>query len=288
MRLSGSNYGMPGLSLEEALAFHAELGMQAMELTVLPGYATALDGFDAAGRRQARQLFSSFGIACSGVANFQNLTDPDSDATEPILDHHRRAIQLAVELATAAQPPVVVFFSGGGVEDWPDARERLIHRIGHLADYAHSHGVVMAMKAHANGCVRRPHQLVDLFEQVGSPGFRFCFDMSHYEVQGLSIEQAMYPLLALAAHTEVKASIGQAPNQEYMIPGEADTQSDFVGQFRAMRALGYTGYLVPEMSVHVMRRPNYDQYAAMRLSNQALSALLREVGAGEASARGAG
>ena len=78
----------------------------------------------------------------------------------------------------------------------------------------------MAMKAHALGCVSRPHHLVDLFEQVGSPAFRFCFDMSHFEVQGLSIEQAMYPLLALSAHAEVKASIGRAPNQEYMIPGE--------------------------------------------------------------------
>ena len=43
MQLSGSNYGMPNLSLEEALAFHAELGLRAMELTVLPGYATALE-----------------------------------------------------------------------------------------------------------------------------------------------------------------------------------------------------------------------------------------------------
>jgi hypothetical protein len=87
----------------------------------------------------------------------------------------------------------------------------------------------------------------------------------------------MYPLLALAAHTELKASIGRAPDQEYMIPGESNTQSDFAGQFRAMRRLGYTGYLVPEMSVHVMRRPNYDPYAALRLAATALGKLLEEV-----------
>jgi hypothetical protein len=98
--------------------------------------------------------------------------------------------------------------------------------------------------------------------------------MSHYEVQGLTIEQAMYPLLALSAHTEVKASIGRAPDQEYMIPGEAGTQSDFAGQFEAMRKLGYRGYLVPEMSVHVMRRPGYDQYAALRLATESLRPLL--------------
>jgi hypothetical protein len=98
--------------------------------------------------------------------------------------------------------------------------------------------------------------------------------MSHYEVQGLSIEQAMYPLLALSAHVEVKASIGQAPNQEYMIPGESGTQSDFVGQFKAMSKLGYRGYVVPEMSVHVMRRPTYNPYAALRLATQSLGRLM--------------
>lgn len=278
MRLSGSNYGMPTLSLEAALAFHAEVGFRAMELTVLPDYVTTLNGFDAATRRRARDLFRAYGIACSGVANFQSLIDADPAIAEPILARHRAAIDLAVDLTTGETPPVVVFYSGGTTSDWPVARDLLIARITSLAEYARTRGIVLAMKAHAQGCVHRPSQLVDLLEQVGSPAFRFCFDMSHYEVQGLTIEQAMYPLLALSAHTEVKASIGRAPNQEYMIPGEANTQSDFLAQFRAMRALGYRGYLVPEMSVHVMRRPNYDQYDALRLSYRALTDALREAG----------
>ncbi len=274
MQLSGSNYGMPNLSLDEALAFHAKLGLRAMELTVLPGYVTALENLITADRSAARDQFKQLGIACSGVANFQTLTDPDSEPTSTVMARHRGAVELAVELAQDGQQPLVVLMSGGAVNDWPAARERLVNRVGELAQFARTHGVVLAMKAHANGCVSRPHHLVELFEQVGSPAFRFCFDMSHYEVQGLSIEQAMYPLLALSAHVEVKASIGQAPNQEYMIPGESGTQSDFVGQFKAMSKLGYRGYVVPEMSVHVMRRPNYDPYAALRLATQSLGGLM--------------
>ena len=45
-----------------------------------------------------------------------------------------------------------------------------------------------------------------------------------------------------------------------------------------MAALGYRGYLVPEMSVHVMRRPDYDQEAALRLAFNALTAALRAAG----------
>jgi inosose dehydratase len=279
MRLSGSNYGMPSLAIDEALAFHAEVGFRAMELTVLPNYATALERLDAAERKRVRGLFRRHGIACSGIANFQSLVDPDPAVAEPILARHRGAVDLAVDLATGDTPPVVPFTSGGAPGDWPTARGILIERVGALADYARARGVVLTMKAHAMGAVRRPHHLVDLFEQVGSPAFRFCFDMSHYEVQGLSIEQAMCPLLALSAHTEIKGSIGRAPNHEYMIPGEPNLQSDFPDQFRAMVALGYRGYLVPEMSVHVMNRPNYDPYAALRLAFRALTAALREVGA---------
>jgi inosose dehydratase len=276
MQLSGSNYGMPTLPIDEALAFHDQLGFRAMELTVLPNYATALERFDAAERQRVRGLFRQYAIVCSGVANFQSLAEPDPAAAAAILAHHRGAVDLAVDLATGDRPPVVPFMSGGAPEDWPAARSILIDRIGSLAEYARSRGVVLTLKAHSMGAVRRPHHLVDLFEQIDSPAFRFCFDMSHFEVQGLTLVQAMYPLLALSEHVEIKGSIGHAPDHEYMIPGEPNLQSDFAGQFRALRALGYRGYLVPEMSVHVMQRPNYDPYAALCLSHDFLTELLRE------------
>jgi inosose dehydratase len=269
---------MPTLSVDDALAHHAAIGFRAIEITVLPHYATAVERFDAAERKRTCGLLRRYELACSGIACFQTLTDPDEETTAPILASQRAAIDLASDVATTSDPPVLAFFSGGTVEDWPAARSRLIERIGGLAEHARRRGVVLAMKAHANGCVSRPYQLVDLHEQIDSPSFRFCFDMSHFEVQGLSIEQAMYPLLPLAVHTEVKASVGRSPNQEYMIPGEPKTQSDFVGQFRAMKSLGYQGYLVPEMSVHVMRRPHYEPVAALRLAYVALTHALAEAG----------
>ena len=274
MKLSGSNYGMPSLPIDAALDFHRELGLDAIEITVLPGYATALETWSSAERRRVVGRLRELGMQVSGVADFQALAEPEPEVAERIVAHHRGAIELAAELAYGAAPPLVPFTAGLGVEAWGEARARLIDRIGGLAEHARRHGVTLTMKAHASNCVSRPHHLIDLFEQVGSPGFRFCFDMSHYEVQGLSIEQAMYPLLALSPHVEVKASVGRAPSQEYMIPGEPDVQSDFPAQFRAMRALGYRGYVVPEMSVHVQRRPDYDQYGSLRLAVEHLRGLV--------------
>jgi sugar phosphate isomerase/epimerase len=281
VKLSGSNYGMPAVPIEPALAFHAELGLGAIEISVLPGYATALEGWTADERRRVVRLLRDHRLEVSGVADFQSLVDPDQAAAESVLAHHRGAIDLAADLAWGSAPPILAFMSGGRVDEWPATRARLIDRIGALAEHARARGVTLALKAHASGAVSRPHHLVDLVEQIGSPAFRLCFDMSHFEVQGLSIDQAMRPLLALAAHVEVKASIGRAPDQRYMIPGEPGTQSDFPAQLRAMAELGYRGYLVPEMSVHVYRRPDYDPYAALRLACATLAALIPTGGAGQ-------
>src|SRR5438309_2180759 len=141
MRLSGSNYGMPDLTIDQALAFHAEVGFRAMELTALPSYVTNLAAFDAAERRRVRQLFRQYGITCSGIAMFQSLVETDPAASATIMANHRGAVDLAVDLATGDSPPVVPFTSGGNPGDWPAGREILIERIGQLADYAQFRGV---------------------------------------------------------------------------------------------------------------------------------------------------
>jgi sugar phosphate isomerase/epimerase len=187
---SGDRLGV-GRAVERVLAFHAEIGCSAVELTVLPGYATALERLDAAERARVRGLLRRPGLTCSGIANIQRLTDPDPAAAAAVLARQRAGIDLAVELATGDPPPPVVCFAGGAPDEWPAARERLIERLGALAEHARSRGVTLAFKAHVASAVRRPAQLLDLFEQIGSPALRFCFDMSHYETQGLSIEQAL-------------------------------------------------------------------------------------------------
>src|SRR5262249_13043602 len=105
MRLSGSNYGMPSFAIDEALAFHAEGGFRAMELTVLPSYARPWERLAAGERKGVGALFRQHGIACRGIANFQSLVDPDPAVAEPILARHRGAVDLAVDLATGDTPP---------------------------------------------------------------------------------------------------------------------------------------------------------------------------------------
>ena len=59
MQLGCSTWGMPTVPIEEALAGIARIGYRGVEITVIPGYTTALEQLDAAERR--RQLAAETG-----------------------------------------------------------------------------------------------------------------------------------------------------------------------------------------------------------------------------------
>jgi sugar phosphate isomerase/epimerase len=100
--------------------------------------------------------------------------------------------------------------------------------------------------------------------------------MSHFEVNGLTIRQAVPALLPHASHVHVKAARGRYPTHEFMLPGEGD--SDLLSLCRVVRDSGYTGYLTVEVSVFVQRRPDYDPLEALTICFAALSGALEKVG----------
>lgn len=286
MKLAGSNYGAPTLPLDDVLAHCARLGFRGAELAVQPGYTTAVETLDGAARRAIAGAYRRFGLECSLVCYYGGpLSDPARGrGGEAAL---RAAIDLAAELAPVGPggtPPPVTTTSGGRPPDWEALRERIAAGIGDLCHYAARRGVSLAMKAHAGNALNLPHKLIWLLEQIDSPALSFNVDMSHYEVNGLTIRQAVPALLPHASHVHVKASRGRYPDHEFMVPGEG--QSDFVSLFRAVAAGGYAGYLSVEISVHVQARPQYDPLEALTRSFRALSGALDEAGvAGDAGPR---
>ena len=116
-----------------------------------------------------------------------------------------------------------------------------------------------------------PWKLVWLLGEVGTDGFAFDYDMSHFEVAGLSIPQTL-PLLPNTANVHLKASTG--PKGTMALPGEG--VSDFPEQFRQFKRFGYNGYLTLEVSVAVQRRPGFDPVEAMRQAHRHLSQSLVE------------
>jgi sugar phosphate isomerase/epimerase len=141
--------------------------------------------------------------------------------------------------------------------------------------------VTIAIEPHVASALDRPQPVKELIEEIGSPFLRANFDISHFNVLGMAIEETVPILAPLAAHTHVKDERGRAPNHQFLIPGEGEF--DYVRYLRAMREAGYDGFITVEVSVMVQRRPAYDPLAAATQSYAVLARAFEEAGISRAA-----
>jgi len=269
MSLSYSTWGMPTVPIDVAVAHCARLGFDGLELTVIPGWSTDAATLDAAARRRIRTLYRDHDLALGGLCANTPLLDPEPERQAENLARFRGYLDLAAELQSPSDPLGVSTTSGGEPAAWEAVKERLVDRLGELADHARRAGVLVTIEPHVGAALHRPEQALWLLDQVRSPALRLHFDVSHFNVQGLDMEVVVAALASHSAHTHVKDERGLAPNHEFLIPGEGDM--DYVRYLRAMDRAAYTGHIVVEISLMVQRRPSYDPLAAATRSYRVLS-----------------
>jgi inosose dehydratase len=276
MLLGYSTWGMPDLPIDTIIQHLAGLGFDAIEIGVLPRFTTALDKLDAAERVRIPRLLHSYGLQLSAVSSYLNLMEQAAEQFDQNANYVQRAIQLAVEWARTGKPPVVISGFGGQPGDLATQQAQLVDRLSTLGDYAQAHGVTLALEHHVGAAVETPDQVVSIMQQVASPAVRINFDISHFNVVGIPIEESVSKMAPYAAHTHVKDERGLAPHYEYLIPGEGNF--DYVRYLKAMQAHGYRGFVSTEISVMVQRRPNYDPLATATRSYAVLSQAFADAG----------
>ncbi|MBM3235808.1 sugar phosphate isomerase/epimerase [Candidatus Poribacteria bacterium] len=276
MKLGYSTWGMPKVPVDEALAHLAKLGFDGVELTVIPGYTTELSKLDAAKRKRIRQLLEEHQLILSAIAAHSSLLSGDPAAHAANMARLKGAVDLAVELMQKDIMPAVNTTPGGSPKEWDTARDLLVERTRELVEYAQARGVTIAMEPHVGAVIDTPEKVLQLLELVDSPFLKVNFDISHFDIVGLTIEETVAALAPHTAHTHVKDQRGRVPNYEFLIPGEG--AFDYVSYLKAMQAHGYKGFITVEVSVMVQRRPEYDPFAAATLSYETLSRAFIEAG----------
>jgi len=276
MKIGYSTWGMPTVPIDAALEHLARLGFDGVEPTVIPGWSTELDTLDAAERKRIRRLFDQYGLKMPAVAGHRSLLEQDSEKHA----ENRRRLQGAVDLCAAWAEengtPALDTTLGGGPNDWEQLRDLILERVGELVDYAAGRGVVIAVEPHVGSSLDLPEKALWLLEQIDSPCLKLNFDISHFDVLGISTAESVAALAPHAAHTHVKDQRGRAPDHEFLIPGEGPF--DFVEYLREMEKAGYAGHITAEVSIMVQRRPEYDPLAAADLTYQTLDRAFREAG----------
>ena len=276
MRLGYSTWGMPTVPVEAAIRHLAQTGFDGIELTVIPGYTTELSTLDSDERRRVAKLLKNYHLALPAIAAHSSLLETDLDAHTRNFWRLKGAIDLAVDLTQGDAVPAINTTPGGRPSQWEGQKELLVERTGNLVEYAQSRGVTIAMEPHVGAIIDTPAKMIELLKLVGSPNLKVNFDISHFDIVGMTIEETVTALAAHSVHTHVKDQRGRYPEFEFLIPGEGDF--DYVEYLQAMQTHGYDGFITAEVSMMVQRRTNFDPLAAAALSYETLSRAFVETG----------
>jgi inosose dehydratase len=276
MKLGYSTWGMPTLSIDQAVERIASLGYDGLEIAVLPGWTTAIDTLDSAERKRILQLVNDEGLTISAISGHASLLERDPADNERNLQRLKAAIDLAVEWAQDGRVPYVNTLSGGRTADWEAQYELFAERLLPAAEYAQSKGVTLAMEPHVDGLVDTPDRMVTILKMVNSPALKVNFDISHFDILGMTTEESVSILAPYSVHTHVKDQRGRYPDYEFLTPGEGDF--DYVEYLLAMQRHGYGGFINAEVSKMRQRATDYDPLAACDLSYRTLAKAFVDAG----------
>ncbi len=275
MKIGYSTWGMPKLPIDEALEHLSGLGFDGVEPTVIRGYSTELDTLNAAERGRIRSLFDQYGMGLPAIAGHASLLAADAAGHAENWRRLTGAVDLCVDWAGEEGPACLDTTLGSGPGSWEDV-DFILERLGAMVEYCAAREVVLALEPHVGDGLDDPKKVAWLIEEVDSPYCKLNFDISHFDIQGFTIEETVATLGPHAVHTHVKDQRGRVPDFEFLIPGEGPF--DFVEYLEEMHKAGYEGYITAEVSMAVQRRPDYDPLAAAELCYRTLDRAFQEAG----------
>ncbi|MYJ77418.1 MAG: sugar phosphate isomerase/epimerase, partial [Caldilineaceae bacterium SB0670_bin_27] len=220
MQLGFSTWGMPAVPVDAIVRHLAGLGFDGVELTVLSHHTTALERLDKDERSRILKLLQDNNLQLPAIAGHVSLMDEDSASHAANLERLKKTMDVALEWASEDGPPVVDTTAGGKPEDWDSKLGMLVERIQEAAEYGEKTGVTIAIEPHVGSIIDTPDRMLEVIRQVGSRAVGVNFDISHFNVMGIGIEESVAAMAPHACHTHVKDERGTVPDFEFLVPGE--------------------------------------------------------------------
>ena len=178
---------MQDVPIEIAVPRIARMGYAGLELTVLPGYTTALERLDDAARKRIPALLREHGLTLTAIAAHSRLLDPPEYRAS--ITRLREAVHLAVALHPDDPPPTILCPADPPMNGTPCA----------IASLTSTHGSANTPRRSAcrwrssrtwAPALSTPAQALWLIEQVALPNVGLNLDYSHFQAIGMSVADA--------------------------------------------------------------------------------------------------
>ena len=275
MKIGYGTYGMPSIPIKEALESLSSMGFDGIELAVGSKFPAAPTKLDEGKRREVRGLFDGLGLELPAFLLTANVIDADSSGHRDNVETFKKVVDLANDLAIGP-PPAIVATLGGRTDEWESVRDLLVERLVDLVKVAASKGCIFAMEPHVNGAVDRPDRALWVLEEVNSPSIKVNFDISHFDLIGMTLEKTVPALVPNTVHTHVKDGRMEDGKVLFLLPGEGNF--DYAAYLKAMSAAGYGGFITVEISGQIWSKPDYDPFAAADFSYKTLDRAFEKAG----------
>jgi sugar phosphate isomerase/epimerase len=295
MRIGYNTWSMATVPYHEFVPGLAEIGYRAIAISVVPGYtiggqyvpnAANLAGLTSDDRRRLKAMLAERNFELPSIVGNQPLALSEPDRNAVSMQRLRDAADLCVELALDGQPvPTLNTGVGGRSGELEMKQQMIVERLGELADYGRRRGVVVCIEPHVGAAVDTLERSERVVRAVNSPHLRLDFDVSHFEVAGVSLEESVRRLAPLAGAAEVKDQhvryADGSSNGDWLVAGNGSGEAtgpdgrqlqfqfllggegtfDLASYLRLMHAQGFTAPIAFEASVQCQARPGYDALA---------------------------
>jgi sugar phosphate isomerase/epimerase len=257
---AGAWPGQARLSLEAFLERAHALGFDAVMLMAKRPHLSVLD-YDADARRRLRGQLERLGLAVACLAGYTDFClggdRPEVPAREMQVLHVRELARLGHDLDCR----LVRVFTGYHRGQVPLEQEWgwCVASLRDCAREAARFGVTIGVQNHHDTAVHHD-SLRDLLDEIGEPNCKAMFDAWAPALQGCDLAEAVRKMAPYIVHTTV-ADYVRRPRFRYqpqLVNYVAEEDAiravamgegfiDYRGFFRALREIGYQGYVAYEM-----------------------------------------
>jgi sugar phosphate isomerase/epimerase len=276
MKLGYSTWSTKDQPIEDTIRELARIGYDGVEIAVNPGWTSDVDLLDAAARRRIRDLLDGTGLELAALVSGHRNQVADPDEYRAGRERYLRELDLALEWSKPGLIPAMDLAIGGQMDEFEQLKNLIVDRVGETVRLSAERNVVVALEPHSGNAINTPDKMLWLLKQIDSPYCRVNFDISHFNVIGIPIEESVALMAPWTAHTHIKDESGRFPDHQFLIPGEGEF--DYVTYLREMHKHGYTGHISPEISLMVQRRPDYDPVQAMEQTYRVVSEAFEKAG----------
>ncbi len=260
MQLAFSTNAYLRFTFAEAVRRLADIGYAGVE--VMADVPHAWPAFLLGKQKQAlRDALAKHGLAISNVNAFMmnaindrrqrywhpSWIEPDPNYRAVRIDHTIRALTLARELGANC----ITTEPGGPLEagqSWSEALKLFVEMLKPVIAHAEKERVLLLIEPEPGLLIETADQFLELMQYIDSPAVGLNFDIGHAYCVGDDPATTVPRVAKYIRHFHLE-DIAATRVHHHLVPGEGVI--DFAATFRAIRQIGYDGWVTIELYPYV-------------------------------------